>query len=107
MPVSVTSLGHDLYLIDGYMHGEAERLACYLFDTPERVVVECGPTSSLDNLFAALDEVPLHIGSELGVLEALLEALQLEVLDVLARQHLDRGVSRPMFLHQQLRTLDI
>lgn len=57
MPTSVTSLGDDLYLIDAHMHGEAERLACYLFDTPERVVVECGPTSSLDNLFAALDEV--------------------------------------------------
>ena len=44
MPISITPLGHDLYLIDGYMHGEPERLACYLFDTPERVVVECGPT---------------------------------------------------------------
>jgi len=57
MPVSITPLGHDLYLIDGYMHGEPERLACYLFDTPERVLVECGPSVSLHNLFAALDEL--------------------------------------------------
>ena len=58
MQVSVTTLGHDLYLIDAYMHGEAERLACYLFDTPERVLIECGPSVSLGSLFAALD----HLG---------------------------------------------
>jgi len=57
MPVSITPLGHDLHLIDGYMHGEPERLACYLFDTPERVLVECGPSISLGSLFAALDEL--------------------------------------------------
>ena len=57
MQVSITRLGHDLYLIDGYMHGEPERLACYLFDTPERVLVECGPSVSLTSLFAALDEL--------------------------------------------------
>jgi len=56
--VSVTDLGHDLYLIDAYMHDEAERLACYLFDTPNRVLIECGPSRTLGNLYEALD----HIG---------------------------------------------
>lgn len=58
MPVSVTPLGHDLYLIDAYMHDRPEALACYLFDTPERVLVECGPSRSIEHLFAALD----HLG---------------------------------------------
>lgn len=56
--VSVTDLGHDLYLIDAYMHDEAERLSCYLFDTPTRVLIECGPSRSIDHLYVALD----HIG---------------------------------------------
>lgn len=56
--VSVTDLGHDLYLIDAYMHDEPERLACYLFDTPNRVLVECGPSRSIASLYEALD----HIG---------------------------------------------
>lgn len=53
--VAVTSLGHDLYLIDAFMHDRPERLACYLFDTPERVLVECGPSASIGHLFDALD----------------------------------------------------
>ena len=53
--VTVTSLGHDLYLIDAFMHDRPERLACYLFDTPERVLVECGPSRSIGHLFDALD----------------------------------------------------
>lgn len=57
MPVSVTPLGHDLYLIDGYLFDEPERLACYLFDTPERVVIECGPSRSVGHLVAALDQL--------------------------------------------------
>lgn len=52
--VSVTPLGHDLYLIDGYMHDEAERLACYLFDTPNRVLIECGPSRTIGHLYDAL-----------------------------------------------------
>ncbi len=56
--VSVTDLGHDLYLIDAWMHDEKERLACYLFDTPERVLVECGPSVTLHHLFDALE----HLG---------------------------------------------
>jgi glyoxylase-like metal-dependent hydrolase (beta-lactamase superfamily II) len=65
MPVSVTPLGHDLYLIDGYLFGEPERLACYLFDTPERVVIECGPSRSVGNLIEALD----HLGiDDIGTL---------------------------------------
>jgi glyoxylase-like metal-dependent hydrolase (beta-lactamase superfamily II) len=57
MAVSVTSLGHDLYLIDAHMHDEAERLACYLFDTPERVLIECGPSAALGSLFEAIDQL--------------------------------------------------
>ena len=67
MQVSVTALGHDLFLIDAFMHGEPERLACYLFDTPERVLIECGPTSSLDSLFAALDHLGIDDVATLAV----------------------------------------
>ena len=56
--ISVTPLGHDLYLIDAYLLDRPESLACYLFDTPERVLIECGPSRSLLHLFAALD----HLG---------------------------------------------
>lgn len=56
--VSVTDLGHDLYLIDAYMHDDRHRLACYLFDTPNRVLVECGPSRSIGHLYDALD----HLG---------------------------------------------
>lgn len=55
--VSVTDLGHDLYLIDAFMHDEEERLACYLFDTPNRVLIECGPSRSIGHLYDALDHV--------------------------------------------------
>ncbi|MCB2223912.1 MAG: MBL fold metallo-hydrolase [Actinobacteria bacterium] len=67
MPVSITPLGHDLYLVDGHMHGEPERLACYVFDTPERVVVECGPSSSLGSLLDALDELGIDDVATLAV----------------------------------------
>ncbi len=53
----VTDLGNSLYLIDAWMHDEPERLACYLFDTPERVLVECGPSVTLHHLTAALDQL--------------------------------------------------
>lgn len=55
--VSVTDLGESLYMIDAGMHGEAERLACYLFDTPNRVLIECGPSNVLGNVAAALESV--------------------------------------------------
>ncbi len=55
--VSVTDLGESLYMIDAGMHGEPERLACYLFDTPERVLVECGPSNVLPHLVAALESI--------------------------------------------------
>ncbi len=55
--VSVTDLGNSLYMIDAGMHGEPERLACYLFDTPERVLIECGPSNVLPHLVAALESV--------------------------------------------------
>lgn len=55
--VSVTDLGNALYLIDAGMHDEPERLACYLFDTPNRLLIECGPSNALDNLTAALASI--------------------------------------------------
>ncbi|MFH1329722.1 MAG: MBL fold metallo-hydrolase [Actinomycetota bacterium] len=53
--VSVVDLGHNLHLIDAYLVDEPHRLACYLFDTPERVLIDCGPSRSIGHLFAALD----------------------------------------------------
>ncbi|MBT8164937.1 MAG: MBL fold metallo-hydrolase [Acidimicrobiia bacterium] len=55
--VQVTDLGNSLYMIDAGMHDEPERLACYLFDTPTRVLIECGPSNVLPNLVAALDSI--------------------------------------------------
>ena len=55
MDVHVTDLGDSLYLVDALMFNERERLACYVFDTPERLVIECGPSKTIDHLFAALD----------------------------------------------------
>jgi len=55
--VQVTDLGDSLYMIDAGMHDEPERLACYLFDTPNRVLIECGPSNVLPNLVAALDSI--------------------------------------------------
>jgi glyoxylase-like metal-dependent hydrolase (beta-lactamase superfamily II) len=55
--VTVTDLGDSLYMIDAGMHGEPERLACYLFDTPDRVLIECGPSNVLPHLEAALDSI--------------------------------------------------
>ena len=55
--MSVTELGDSLYMIDAGMHGEPERLACYLFDTPNRVLIECGPSNVLGNLEAALASI--------------------------------------------------
>jgi glyoxylase-like metal-dependent hydrolase (beta-lactamase superfamily II) len=57
MESRITPLGDRLYLIDAYMFDDDERLACYLFDTPERVLIECGPSRSIGHLFDALDEL--------------------------------------------------
>ncbi len=54
---NVTDLGNDLYLIDAQMHDAPERLACYLFDTPERVLIECGPSVTLHHLTATLHDL--------------------------------------------------
>lgn len=54
---TVTPLGHDLYLIDALMHDDTERLACYLFDTPNRVLIECGPSRSIHHLYDALESI--------------------------------------------------
>ncbi len=48
-------IGDHLYAIDAWMEGQPERLACYLFDTPERVLVEVGPSATLGHLIDALD----------------------------------------------------
>ena len=55
--VSVTDLGNNLYLIDAFMHDEAERLACYVFDTPNRLLIECGPSRSIGHLYDALESI--------------------------------------------------
>ena len=65
--VSYTDLGHDLYLIDGYLIEEPHRLACYLFDTPERVLIDCGPSHSIGHLFAALDHLGIDDVATLAV----------------------------------------
>lgn len=57
LDVTVTDLGDSLYMIDAGMHDEPERLACYLFDTPNRVLIECGPSNVMPNLTAALDSI--------------------------------------------------
>jgi len=53
---TVTALGNDLYLIDAFMHDEPHRLACYLFDTPDRLLIECGPSRSIGHLYDALTD---------------------------------------------------
>ncbi len=60
-------LSHDLYLIDAFMHDEPERLACYLFDTPQRLLIECGPSRSIGHLFAALDDLGVDDVATLAV----------------------------------------
>jgi glyoxylase-like metal-dependent hydrolase (beta-lactamase superfamily II) len=57
MEPTVTPLGDDLYLIDALMHDDTERLACYLFDTPNRVLIECGPSRSIRHLYDALESI--------------------------------------------------
>lgn len=48
-------LADDLFAIDAWMEEGPERLACYLFDTPERVLVEVGPSATLHHLTEVLD----------------------------------------------------
>ncbi|NNC41299.1 MAG: MBL fold metallo-hydrolase [Acidimicrobiia bacterium] len=54
---SIDRLADDLYAIDAWMEESPQRLACYLFDTPERVLVEVGPSATLHHLTAALEEL--------------------------------------------------
>ena len=65
--VTVTPLGHDLYLIDALMFGRPHNLACYLFDTPQRVLIECGPSRSVHHLFDALDSLGIDDAGTLAV----------------------------------------
>jgi glyoxylase-like metal-dependent hydrolase (beta-lactamase superfamily II) len=55
--VRAEKIGDRLYAIDAWMEREPERLACYLFDTPERVLVEVGPSATLHHLVEALDSL--------------------------------------------------
>ncbi|NOY54840.1 MAG: MBL fold metallo-hydrolase [Actinobacteria bacterium] len=55
--VRAVEIGDHLYAIDAWMEGRPERLACYLFDTPERVLIEVGPSATLGHLIEALDEL--------------------------------------------------
>jgi glyoxylase-like metal-dependent hydrolase (beta-lactamase superfamily II) len=57
MELATTDLGDGLYQIDAGMHGAPQRLACYLFDTPQRVLVECGPSVSMHHLLEALADL--------------------------------------------------
>ncbi len=58
MPISrAVQLADKLYAIDAWMEDGPERLSCYLFDTPERVLVEVGPSATLHHLTDALDEL--------------------------------------------------
>ena len=57
MQLTTTDLGDGLYQIDAGMQGQPERLACYLFDGPERVLVECGPSVTMHHLLDALDDL--------------------------------------------------
>ena len=54
---NIERLSDDLYAIDAWMEEHPQRLACYLFDTPERVLVEVGPSATLHHLTAALEEM--------------------------------------------------
>lgn len=65
--VSVTPLGHDLYLIDAFLFDRPENLACYLFDTPQRVLIECGPSRSISHLFRALEHLGIDDAGTLAV----------------------------------------
>ncbi|MEE8331160.1 MAG: MBL fold metallo-hydrolase [Acidimicrobiia bacterium] len=57
MELKTTDLGDGLYQIDAGMQGQPERLACYLFDGPERVLVECGPSVTMHHLLDGLADL--------------------------------------------------
>lgn len=50
-------LGDNLFAIDAWMEDRPDRLSCYLYDTPERVLIEVGPSGTLGHLLAALDDL--------------------------------------------------
>lgn len=54
---TATKIADDLYVIDAGMFNDDERLACYLYDTPNRVLIECGPSVTLHHLTRALDDL--------------------------------------------------
>lgn len=56
----VTSLGDGLFLIDAHMEGMTNRLACYLYDGAEPLLIDAGPSTSFVHLLEVLD----HLGIE-------------------------------------------
>ncbi len=57
MTGTITPLGDGLYQIDAMMWDVPERLACYLYDTKEPVLVECGPSVTVHHLLDTLEEL--------------------------------------------------
>jgi glyoxylase-like metal-dependent hydrolase (beta-lactamase superfamily II) len=55
--IDVTRLGDDLYMIDAHMEGYRHRLSCYLYDTPEPVLIDAGPSNSFDHLVTVLGQI--------------------------------------------------
>ena len=53
-------IADNLYAIDAWMEQGPERLSCYLFDTPERVLVEVGPSATVHHLVEVLDELGIE-----------------------------------------------
>ncbi|NNC73902.1 MAG: MBL fold metallo-hydrolase [Acidimicrobiia bacterium] len=63
----VTRLADGLYQIDALMFDDTERLACYLFDGPERVLIEVGPSVTLHHLTDTLDSLGIDDLSTIAV----------------------------------------
>ena len=53
--VDITKLADRLYLIDARMEGLSNRLSCYLYDTPEPLLIDAGPATSFQHLLSMLD----------------------------------------------------
>lgn len=58
--VRAVEIADKLYAIDAWMEEGPERLSCYLFDTPDRVLVEVGPSATLHHLIAALEALGIE-----------------------------------------------
>lgn len=82
--VDVVRLADGLYQIDAWMEGAPFRLSCYLFDTPEPVLIDAGPSTSFGHLSGVLD----HLGVD-------------DLATVLITHiHLDHGGAAGHFAHR-------